>query len=258
MKNLPSQFSIHVKNEKQSREAQEKLFELGYTRNYKKEFFDLPLASSGNNLQINYFNSDSKEIYYGYETLVNHYSFKEFMEIAEQGSKGDSSPLKIFCIPNKTEAALICKWVEERGMDSYSESNYANCFMLGRDNHQPFDRIGSKEGAESNGYKLVSVFEFICALGQIPVPQKPVEIEVLPWKVVIRGDEFDIGCKKDNEISILRNVLECFGRASNPNFGSSWFNMNVVGGRDGFRADNQFVSWEKWDKFVEEVKKHLK
>ncbi len=249
MKNLPSQFSIHVENEKQSREAQEKLFGLGYQwgscgKNYFNHGIDY--------LDVNAFN-DNLITCCSYAYCSICFSFEKFIEIAEQGSKGDSSPLKIFCIPDKTEAALICKWVEERGMDSFSESRYADCFMLGSDAYQTFDRIGSKEGAESNGYKLVSVFEFIYALGQIPVPQKPVEIEVLPWKVVIKGDKFDIGCQKDKDISLLKKAIK-YLESSEEGIGE-WLGYSVKFARHGFRVNGKLILWETWDKFIEEANK---
>jgi hypothetical protein len=251
MKNLPSQFSIRVKNEKQSREAQEKLFELGYRwRDGNKFYQDIEDRAQ---LQINYFGKeDDKTFCMGQRVTGIGYTFEEFMEIAEQGSKGNSSPSKIYCVPDETEAALIHKWVEERGMASFS-TDRPTFFCLGAQNGQSFDKYSRKEAVEENNFKLVPPHEFIYALGQIPVPQKPVEIEVLPWKVVIKGDKFDIGCKKNNDIALLKKEIKNFTFYTGT---QEFFGMSVHFGKNQFTTgDHKSVSWETWDKFVDEVKK---
>lgn len=248
MNNLPNQFSIEIQNEEQSRAAQEKLFELGYCWRTGDQV--CKNMNGNNQLQINYYNEDGdKRICRGTSLRGIQYSFEEFMKLVNPQEK-------IYCVPDEIEAALIHKMVEERGMDSFSEG-YASYFMLGRENNQPFDKIGSKNGAESYGYKLVPVHEFIYALGQISAAPKEVVIDVLPWILTIRGEKFDLGCRENNDISILKNALEYFGNISSLRFSREWLGMEVYGGRDGFRAGGKFVSWETWDKFVKEVKTSL-
>lgn len=243
MEKLPNQFSIEIKTEEQSRAAQEKLFKLGYH-----------WASGGKTYQSGYaipshpyFEVWGKTITRVSSPRNTHYSFEEFMKIV-------SPQEKIYCVPDKIEAALIHKMVEERGMRPYPDSHFSN-FCLGCEKVQSFNKGGDSYVKD---YKLVSPHEFIYALGQMSVAPKEVVISVLPWTLTIRGDKFDLGCRKDNNISILKNALKSFGNVSSRDFCQTWLKISVSCGRDGFRADNQFVSWETWDKFVAEVKKVIK
>jgi len=240
---LPSQFSIEIKNEEQSRAAQEKLFELGYCWRTGDQVYK---NMNGNNqLQINYYNEDGdKRICRGTSLRGVQYSFEEFMKLANPQEK-------IYCVPDEIEAALIHKMVEERGMQPYIYSDYDN-FLFGCEKIQSFNKAADSY-VKNQGHKLVPVHEFIYALGQISAAPKEIVISILPWTLTIRGDNFDLGCKKNNKISVLKEAIRIFPSLTGT---QEFLGMKVHFGKVCFTVeDGNLIAWEKWDKFVEEVKK---
>lgn len=78
------------------------------------------------------------------------------------------------------------------------------------------------------------------------IPKKETVIDILPWKVVVREESADIGCRKDIALSFFKTMMEAIETPE----GISLDGYEVQAGRRGFKADGKSVSWETWDEFV--------
>lgn len=142
---------------------------------------------------------------------------------------------------------VVEKWLKERGMGF--SSGYDN-WALGYENAQTFQCFGAGHFSD---YKEVPIYEFIYELGKIPVKQKEITIDILPWKVIIKGDKVDIGCRKDKNLQAFKDTV--FNDFSSNRGEKGFYGQTVSFSRQGFYVGADFVSWETFDKFVVELKK---
>lgn len=176
----------------------------------------------------------------------------KFNQITEKNmSKG------IYTKRDPAAVEIVKKMVADRGMKWYNSDNWiirssnssveSKCFDCGDEN---WFRGGAK------GYNEVPLYEFIYELGKIPVKQKEIAIDILPWKVVIKGDKVDIGCRKGISLSMVKQSIN--------NIKNGEGEINVIGetaycSREGLRMSGQsLVTWETMDKFIEEFNKLVK
>ena len=92
----------------------------------------------------------------------------------------------------------------------------------------------------------------------IPVPNEII-IKTLPWVISIRGDKVDIGCRKNQDLAMLKQ----FAKDMTSLFGKhNVYGYDVIFGKTGFQVDDgeivgweTFVSWETWEEFLVEIEK---
>jgi len=144
--------------------------------------------------------------------------------------------------------------VADRGMKWYGSENWVlhNADTPGYS--QRFDS-GNNYWVTGDGdkYSEVPLHEFIYELGKIPVKEKEIVIDVLPWKVVIKGDKVDIGCKKDKNLENFKDTV--FNGFSSMVGQKQFYGLDVYFGKNGFLVEGEMISWETWEKFVDELKK---
>ncbi len=143
------------------------------------------------------------------------------------------------------EKMCAARWEGEWKIDSH----YA-VWTLG--NESGGLQVSNEYNSWHKDYKEVPLHEFIFELGKIPEKEKEKEINILPWRVVIRGEKCDFGCKKDISVESVKTFLE--------NLPSYYGNMDMLGkkvkfGKNGFQADGETVSWEKLEAFKKEFEK---
>ena len=83
--------------------------------------------------------------------------------------------------------------------------------------------------------------------------EKEIVIDILPWKVVVKGDKVDIGCKKDKSLQSLKDTV--FNGFSSMVGQKQFYGLDVHFGKNGFLVEGEMISWETWEKFVDELKK---
>lgn len=104
--------------------------------------------------------------------------------------------------------------------------------------------------------KEVSLGEFISEIEAAPIIQKDIVIDILPWTVVIRGNKVNIGCQHNVDLSTVKAGIKTIQKGEG--------HLNVIGGsaklsRKGWRMSGEaLVTWEVWDKFVEEFNRLVK
>lgn len=130
-----------------------------------------------------------------------------------------------------------------------------------RAKHFQFDYLyldGGEVSRASNDflkeYTEVSASEFIAALENLPDKPKDVVIDILPWKVVIKGDKVDIGCRKDVKfadlVSFVDDITSDYATGI---YAFSGIKVNV--GRNYVYTESYNIPWEKIEKFKRELKK---
>ncbi len=92
-------------------------------------------------------------------------------------------------------------------------------------------------------YPNVSITDLF--LTEKPDPCKV--INILPWSVIIRGDnKVDIGCQENIDIGRFKTMMAEMGGTEEIKLGT----YQVKLGRSGFRAAGCYLTWETWDEFV--------
>jgi hypothetical protein len=173
-----------------------------------------------------------------------------------ESAVNEKENMKIYTKFDEYAAPLVQKLVEERGMSNSNKS--PKNWYLGCGPHQSFDHLPNP-GIHKD-YKEVSLIEFLTSLAAIPVPFKPKIINILPWKVEIKGDKSpldprrcDIGCRKDVSEAKVQELIEEIDSLEGErliDIGDKEFDF--AASRSGFRVDGAFVPWNTWDAFKAE------
>jgi len=173
-------------------------------------------------------------------------TFKEFLTKEKEMNK-------IYTRADSAARELVKKLAKSRGfhwsVDSDSEA--WTIWTLGNET-APDLCLSNYDFDWWKKYKEVPLHEFIYQLGQIPEKVKEKEINILPWKVVIRGEKCDIGCKKDVSVESLKTFIK--------NLPSYFGTMDMLGkrlsfGKDGFQVEGETISWETLAEFKKELEK---
>lgn len=99
-----------------------------------------------------------------------------------------------------------------------------------------------------NGYTEVPIAD----LYFFEIPKKEITINILPWTVVIRGDEVDIGCRKNIKLGEFKTLCS---QLENGDVSVKGVTPKIK--RHGFYAEGVDVPWELWDKFMDAFNKAL-
>ncbi len=144
-------------------------------------------------------------------------------------------------------AELVCEMMQGKAIDCRVKFfNFGYLYL---------DDTGVSQASNDflNEYTEVSASEFIAALENLPDKPKEIVIDILPWRVIIKGDKVDIGCKKDKNLETFKNTI--FNGFSSVVGTKDFYGATVYFGKNGFLVYGEMVSWETWGKFVEELKK---
>lgn len=176
-------------------------------------------------------------------------TFKEFLT----EEKEMKNTIRIYTKADSEAWEIVKKMAKARGLGQYHVSNSDRVWILGDTLTKEkviFDSADVKWSNEE--YKEVPLHEFIYQLGQIPEKVREKEINILPWKVVVRGEKCDIGCRKDVSVKSVINWCN-----SLPGYYGikTVFEMEVKIGKNGFEADSKFVSWGTLAEFKKELEK---
>ncbi len=156
--------------------------------------------------------------------------------------------VELYQLVQKRLFALGIKWWN--GETINGQFNYGDQTCLG---YQDGDRLMYGDTTYYNnekGYEKVSISDLFL----VEIPKKEITITILPWTVVVRENEVDIGCKKGIDIgeakTLARNVEVGKGTTRLPG-------IKIESGRYGFTADGKDVTWAVWDKFMDAFNKAL-
>ncbi len=215
---------------------------------------------------VNYFNRDSKNLYsYDYGVFKENWSgidqnqqYYVPRNVWNETFKGDLTPLnkkenmnKIKTKADPAAREIVEKMCLARWGSGWKIDSHFSIWTLGGGGGGEL-QVAYDYSSWIEDYKEVPLHEFIFELGKIPEKEKEKEINILPWRVVIRGEKCDIGCKKDVSLSSIINWCREL-----PNYYGikTILGIEVKIGKEGFMADGNFVSWETLEEFAKELEK---
>ena len=241
--NLPNEFSVRAETEEQSREVQEIL-----AAYWKKCFKNIsPLG---------------KKLYHQSKNEKVHFSFEEFKQLIETNKNTNMKilPDKFYVrtptaeLWNLVQAKLFelgFSWCNGKKLTGFP-GIYKQESCISVNNYDNDDRLGYSPAKFYNEEGIEEVQ--IADLFLTETPKKEIVIDILPWKVVIRGEKCDIGCRKDIKVSDLVTFVDDI--ASDYATGSYAFNgIKINVGRNYVYVESYNIPWEKIEKFKGELKK---
>jgi hypothetical protein len=241
--NLPEKFQIKVNNQ----EELDKILAAGYSwSSYYMTFINnIPLLPS----YIIFGFWKNKELIYNDKP----YQPEKYKEISLSEFLGDESPKTpaayLYTEYSEEVWALAAKWIENTEYTVGRDEGQTG-IILNTDNKVIWkSSLEYSDLGPTMGEKLEPL-EFLAKIRDLPKKQKKIEINILPWPVVIEGESVRVGCQTTT-LCELKEIVKTINEDRDASFNGYTLSprrkMLYVYGEKS-------LPWEIWDKFVAELK----